>query len=155
MFLGDSPSLTSLKVPIFYIFSFLMTGTMFIHWHFSSSSWQRLLLVLPRLLQCFKSASIELSGPGWFQYTTFLKHLKCILHLILDISIHLLKWGMLSFWVPTPFLWLTTIEYVSLGVTCFFSHSPLSSRPSFSLPPFLASFQTCHYNLSLVTHFVP
>jgi len=67
MFLGDSPSLTPLKVPIFFIFSFLMTATMFIHWDFSSSSCQRLLLVLPSLPQRFKFASVELSRPGCFQ----------------------------------------------------------------------------------------
>lgn len=28
-------------------------------------------------------------------------------------------------------------------------------RPSFGFPPFLTSFQPCHYNLSLLSHFVP
>lgn len=67
MFLGDSSSLTHLKGLISFTSSFLMRGTMFIHWDFSSSSCQRLLLVLPRLLQCFKLACVELSRPGWFQ----------------------------------------------------------------------------------------
>lgn len=99
-----SPSLTPLKVPIFFIFSFLMTGAVFIHWDFSLTNCQGLLLVLSRLLQC-----------------------------------------MLSFWSPSPCLWLKPTEYVNLAVTCFSSPQFLQPSPVSNILSYLSlEFVPCN-----------